>query len=218
MNSQPTSTVKGSKDAPLITQTIGDLFDQAAIKYADREFLVVCDQGLRWTYGEFAEKVTACAAGLLSLGLKAGDRVGIWAPNCAEWVITQYATAKAGLIQVNINPAYRLSELEYALNKVECKALITSERFKSSAYIEMLQTLAPELADCAPGNLKSEKLPHLTTLIRLGTDKTAGFYNFDDVTARADDAAVARLDSIQATLKPEDASIFNSPAAQRARQ
>ena len=205
MNSQPTSTVKGSKDAPLITQTIGDLFDQAAIKYADREFLVVCDQGLRWTYGEFAEKVTACAAGLLSLGLKAGDRVGIWAPNCAEWVITQYATAKAGLIQVNINPAYRLSELEYALNKVECKALITSERFKSSAYIEMLQTLAPELADCAPGNLKSEKLPHLTTLIRLGTDKTAGFYNFDDVTARADDAAVARLDSIQATLKPEDA-------------
>ncbi|MBL4800427.1 MAG: AMP-binding protein [Emcibacter sp.] len=202
---QLTSTVKGSENTPLINQTIGDLFDQAAVKYADREALVVCDQGHRWTYAEFAEKVTACAAGLLSLGLNPGDRVGIWAPNCAEWVITQYATAKAGLIQVNINPAYRLSELEYALNKVECKALITAERFKSSAYIEMMQTLAPELANCAPGELQSKKLPHLTTLIRLGTGKTAGFYNFDEVTASAHADDLARLGNIQASLKPDDA-------------
>ncbi|PCI46752.1 MAG: AMP-binding protein [Alphaproteobacteria bacterium] len=203
--SQTISHVKGATDSRLITQTIGDLFDRAVDKYSDRELLVVCDQGRRWTYAEFAEKVTACAAGLLSLGLEPGDRVGLWAPNCAEWVITQYATAKAGLIQVNINPAYRLTELEYVLNKVECKALITSEIFKSSAYIAMLQELAPELATCAPGKLKSEKLPHLTTLIRLGTDKTAGFYNFDDVIRRAQAGDFARLKSVQASLKPGDA-------------
>jgi fatty-acyl-CoA synthase len=160
---------------------------------------------VRWTYGQFAEKVDACAAGLLSLGLVPGDRVGIWAPNCSEWVITQYATAKAGLIQVNINPAYRLSELEYALNKVECKALITAESFKSSAYIEMLQELAPELASCPPGKLISERLPHLRMLIRLGTDKTAGFYNFDDVMALAGENSLARLKAVQAFLSPDDA-------------
>ncbi len=102
MDSPMMSYVKGDVDSPLINQTIGDMFDQAVADYAGREVLVVCDQGIRWTYAEFSEKVTSCALGLLSLGLVPGDRVGIWAPNCAEWVIIQYATAKAGLIQVNI--------------------------------------------------------------------------------------------------------------------
>ncbi len=205
MNSQLQSYVKGDEEPALIFQTIGDMFDQAAVKYADREALVVCDQDIRWTYARLAEKIEACAAGLLSLGLEPGDRVGIWAPNCAQWVITQYATAKAGLIQVNINPAYRLSELEYALNKVECKALITAESFKSSAYIAMLEELAPELAASAPGQLMSEKLPFLKTLIRLGSDKTAGFYNFDEIMSRAGEDSYSRLKIIQAALKPQDA-------------
>ncbi len=205
MDSQQISYVKGETGSTLFDQTIGDMFDQAVVKYSDRELLVVCDQGVRWTYGEFSERVTTFAAGLLTLGLEPGDRVGIWAPNRAEWVITQYATAKAGLIQVNINPAYRLSELEYALNKVKAKALITSENFKSSTYIAMLQELAPELDSCQPGALRSAKLPHLKTLIRLGEDKTAGFYNFDDVTARADATSIAKLKSVQDSLDPYDA-------------
>ena len=88
-----------------------------------------------------------------------GDRVGVWAPNCAEWIVAQYATAKAGIIQVNINPAYRLHELEYVLNKVSCKALITAAQFKSSDYIDMLCTLAPEIKLSEPGHLESAKLP-----------------------------------------------------------
>ncbi len=205
MDSPRMSYVKGDVDSPLINQTIGDMFDQAVTDYADREVLVVCDQGIRWTYDEFSEKVTSCALGLLSLGLVPGDRVGIWAPNCAEWVIIQYATAKAGLIQVNINPAYGLSELEYALNKVECKALITAESFKASAYIAMLQELAPELATSAPGQLTSERLPFLKTLVRLGRDKTPGCYNFDDLMVAADEKSLAALTALQATLRPHDA-------------
>ncbi len=200
-----TSYVKGDVDSPLINQTIGDMFDQAVADYAGREVLVVCDQGIRWTYAEFAEKVTSCALGLLSLGLVPGDRVGIWAPNCAEWVIIQYATAKAGLIQVNINPAYGLSELEYALNKVGCRALITAESFKASAYIAMLQELAPELATSAPGQLTSERLPFLKMLIRLGRDKTPGCYNFDDLMVAADEKSLAALTALQAALNPHDA-------------
>src|SRR6202042_2527427 len=116
-------------------------------------------QDIRWSYGELKAKVDALAAGLLALGLSPGDRVGIWSPNNAEWAVTQFATAKAGLILVNINPAYRLSEVEYALNKVGCKALVTATRFKTSDYIGMINTLAPELAISYPGDLRSARLP-----------------------------------------------------------
>ena len=201
----PLSIVTGDKDAALITQTIADRFDQAVKIYGDRNCVVVCDQGVRWTYSEFAGKVTDFAAGLLSLGLVPGDRVGIWAPNCAEWLITQYATAKAGLIQVNINPAYGQAELEYALNKVGCKALITAEKFKNSAYIAMLQTLAPELNRAAPGNLQAAKLPALKTVIRLGNAQTPGFFNFDAIVARADDDLRTQVKVVQTGLRPHDA-------------
>ncbi|WP_417624834.1 AMP-binding protein [Paremcibacter congregatus] len=201
----PLSIVTGDKDAALITQTIGDRFDQAVKIYGDRNCVVVCDQGVRWTYSEFAGKVTDFAAGLLSLGLVPGDRVGIWAPNCAEWLITQYATAKAGLIQVNINPAYGQAELEYALNKVGCKALITAEQFKNSAYITMLQTLAPELNRAAPGDLQAAKLPALKTVIRLGDAQTPGFFNFDAIMARADDDLRTQVKVVQTGLRPHDA-------------
>ena len=127
------------------------------------------------------QRVDDFAAGLLAMGLQTGDRVGVWAPNCAEWIVAQYATAKAGIIQVNINPAYRLHELEYVLNKVSCKGLITAAHFKSSNYIDMLYTLAPELKTAEPGKLASTKLPHLKWLIRLGEERSEGFLNFADV-------------------------------------
>src|SRR5208283_6084788 len=109
--------------------------------------------------------VEAFAAGLVAIGLQPGDRVGIWSPNNAEWVITQFATAKAGLILVNINPAYRLAELDYALNKVGCRALVTATAFKTSDYVGMLATLAPELASAQPGRLTAAKFPRLEMVI-----------------------------------------------------
>jgi fatty-acyl-CoA synthase len=118
------SYVHGGCDVPLIGDTIGLHFDTVAERWRERPALIVRHQNIRWSYGELKDRVDAFAAGLLALGIEPGDRVGIWSPNSAEWVITQFATAKLGAVLVNINPAYRLSELEYALNKVGCKALV----------------------------------------------------------------------------------------------
>jgi fatty-acyl-CoA synthase len=124
------SYAHGVSSTPLIGDTIGVHFDKSSERWPDRPALIVRQQNVRWTYRQLQERVDACAAGLLALGLTPGDRIGIWSPNNAEWVTTQLATAKAGLILVNINPAYRTYELEYALNKVGCKALITTERLQ----------------------------------------------------------------------------------------
>src|SRR5829696_3730145 len=124
------SYVHGVSQTPLIGETIGVHFDRIAERFAARDALISRHQQIHWAYGELKQRVDAFAAGLLALGLEPGERVGIWSPNNAEWVIAQFATAKAGLILVNINPAYRVTELEYALNKVGCKALVTATRFK----------------------------------------------------------------------------------------
>src|SRR3989440_11703553 len=137
----------GNSGPPLIGKTIGGLLDEVSATDCSREALVVTHQKIRWTYSDLKSRSDAFASGLLSLGLEPGDRVGIWAPNCAEWTIAQFATAKAGLILVNINPAYRVTELEHALRAVECRALITATRFKSSDYLAILNSLAPELAE-----------------------------------------------------------------------
>ena len=199
------SYVNGISDKPLRYQTIGEAFDEAVDLYGDREALVVRHQDIRWTYREFARQVDDFAAGLVALGLEPGDRVGVWAPNCAEWVITQFATAKAGIIQVNINPAYRRAELEYVLNKVGCKALVTAASFKTSDYMTMINDLAPELAGCAPGELKAKKLPELKTVIRLGEDKTPGCYNFADIAALAGQDQHQKLEELKGVLDPDDA-------------
>lgn len=155
------SYVHGASEKPLIGETIGDHFDALCRRFSEREALVVRHQNQRMTYGQLQEAVDNLACGLRRLGLEPGDRIGIWSQNNVEWVLTQFATAKAGLVQVNINPAYRRSELEYALNKVGCKALILAPSFKSSDYLAMVQDLTPELANCQPGQLKSERLPAL---------------------------------------------------------
>ena len=139
------SYAHGTSSVALIGETIGRYFDRTVARWGDRPALIACQQGVRWSYRELGEKVDAFAAGLIALGLKPGERIGIWSPNNAEWVVTQFATAKAGLILVNINPAYRLAELEYALNKVGCRALVTATSFKTSDYVGMINTLAPEL-------------------------------------------------------------------------
>ena len=178
------SYVHGASQTPLIGETIGALFDQAVQRWSDRDALVVRHQSIRWTYAELKQRVDAFAAGLLALGLAPGDRVGIWSPNNAEWVIAQFATAKAGLILVNINPAYRIGELEYALNKVGCTALITASAFKTSNYMEMLASLMPEIAACQPGTLTTARVPSLRILICIGADMP-GFIRFDAVPGHA---------------------------------
>src|SRR2546423_6877828 len=151
------SYAHGVSTTPLIGDTIGVHFDQSAERWPDRPALIVRQQDVRWTYRELQERVDAFAAGLLALGLAPGDRIGIWSPNNAEWVVAQFATAKAGLILVNINPAYRLAELEYALNKAGCAALITAARFKTSDYLGMLGELAPELTTASAAELRAAR-------------------------------------------------------------
>jgi fatty-acyl-CoA synthase len=178
------SYVSGGSTTPLLGLTIGDCFDAAAQAHPDRLALVVRSQGIRWTYRELATVVDQFASGLASLGLVAGERVGIWSPNNAEWVVTQFATAKLGLILVTINPAYRPQELEYALRKVGCSVLITATAFKSSDYISMLRELAPEIATGTPGRLRLQKLPDLRTIIQIGATAMPGLLSFDDVCRR----------------------------------
>ena len=199
------SFVSGASTKPLIYRTIGNALQVTAETYPEQEALVVCHQDVRWTYQELNRRVDDFAAGLIALGFEPGDRVGVWAPNCAEWVIAQFATARAGLIQVNINPAYRTHELEYVLNKVSCKGLITASRFKSSDYIAMLQELAPELNSAEPGRLSAPRLPHLKAVIRLGEEETPGCYNFDDIPARAGAVEKQQLGKLAAVLQPDDA-------------
>jgi len=134
----------GLATEPLLYETIGACVDRIAAEHGDREALVVRHQDVRWTFAEYRDRIDELAAGLLAVGIEPGDRVGIWAPNRVEWCLTQFATAKIGAIMVCINPAYRLYELEYALNKVGCRAIISAERFKTSAYLDMLNTLAPD--------------------------------------------------------------------------
>ena len=198
------SYAHGVSMTPLIGDTIGVHFDKVVERFADRDALIVRQQNIRWSYGELKAKVDAFAAGLLALGLSPGDRVGIWSPNNAEWVITQFATAKAGLILVNINPAYRLSELDYALNKVGCKALITADSFKTSDYVGMLRELAPEIDRSTPGQLQAKRLPALSTLIRIGAGERRGFLRFDDVLAIGGERHRAQLAELAATLQFDD--------------
>jgi len=195
------SYVHGASDTPFIGDTIGVHFDGIAERFAERDALIVRHQQVRWTYRELKEQVDAFAGGLLALGLKRGDRVGVWSPNNAEWVIAQFATAKAGLILVNINPAYRLAELEYALNKAGCVALITTTQFKTSNYLGMLGELAPELACASAGNLHAARLPELRLVIAIGADAARGTVRFADVCHLAGDPERHRLAALAEELQ-----------------
>lgn len=200
-----TSHVKGATEPPLIEHSIGDALALAADRWGERDALVSVGQDIRWNFAELLERSDAFAAGLLALGLNPGDRIGIWAPNCVEWTLTQFAAARAGLILVTINPAYRLSEVEYTVNKVGLSALVAATSFKTSDYPAMIEELAPEIAASAPGDLRAKRLPALRSLILIGADARAGWLRFDDTAGRATDADRRRLADIGPTLDPNDA-------------
>ncbi len=137
----------GSTDVPLLEQTIGDCLDDTVARFGERDALIVAHQGLRQTWAQFGHVVDQVAKGLMAMGIKRGDRVGMWSPNYAEWVYIQFATAKIGAIQVNVNPAYRTSELEYALNQSGAKLLVTRTEYLTSAYRDMIEAVRPSCAD-----------------------------------------------------------------------
>ncbi|MDX1434286.1 MAG: AMP-binding protein [Gammaproteobacteria bacterium] len=204
MTSADLSYVHGASDEPLKGLTVGACLDAAAARWPQREALVVAHQGVRWSYAELAERVDAFAAGLLALGLEPGAPVGIWAPNCAEWVVTQFATAKAGLVLVNINPAYRLPELRFAMSQVGCEALILAPRVKSSDYVAMIGELCPGIERRDAGTGGCAALPRLRWIIRLGGERSLGLLNFDEVAGRAGDGHRAELRDIAARLQFDD--------------
>ena len=195
----------GEGNGQLLYETIGSCFERVAKANPKGLAIIVKHQGVRWSYQELYEQVDRLSVGLLALGILPGDRVGIWGPNSIEWVMTQLATARIGAIMVCINPAYRLYELEYALNKASCKAMITAEKFKSSDYLTMLNELAPELKHSQAGTLKSAKLPYLELVIRMGTQESAGMLNFDDVCSLGGASERQRLEGLHIELKPDDA-------------
>ena len=163
------SYVRGADTPPLLNETIGQRFARAALLWPEREALVVRHQNIRWTYKELAEWVEVLAAGLLSLGLQ-GDRIGIWSPNNSEWVLTQFASAMAGLILVTVNPAYQTVELRHALRKSGCKALVLAPGFKEQQLFHSLREIVPELQNAQPGALQSKELPDLRWVINIGED------------------------------------------------
>jgi fatty-acyl-CoA synthase len=198
------SYVSGASAAPLLGDTIGGQLDRTAARFGDRLALVARQQGIRLTWRRLADEVDKLAAGLLALGLEPGDRVGIWSPNNAEWLLTQLATARAGMVLVCINPAYRLVELDYALNKAGCRALVTATAFKSSDYAGMLMELMPELRHCAAGNLRAARVPALRSVIQIGAQSLPGSFAFDEVMACGGADQRARLIRLADILQFDD--------------
>lgn len=200
------SHVRGATTPPLLRQTIGQALDAAARRWPERDALISRHQGVRWTFAELHARAEAFASGLLALGLEPGDRIGIWSTNKAEWALTQFAAAKAGLVLVTINPAYRLSEVEYTLNKVGMKALVAAESFKTSDYVGMIEELAPEIASCASGALAAARLPQLRAAIKIGGAARPGWVGFEDVAPLGRPEHLQALAAIGERVDPGEAT------------
>ncbi|HEU0146876.1 MAG TPA: AMP-binding protein [Bradyrhizobium sp.] len=198
------SYVSGISDVPLLGDTIGGSLDRARVRWGDRPALISPSHDVNWSWREFAERVDALAAGFVALGLQRSERIGIWSLNRPEWTLTQFAAAKAGLILVTINPAYRLSELEFALHKVGCAAIVTATAFKTSNYIEMLNTLLPELASSQAGQLRAARLPQLRAVIQIGGPAAPGAIPFAEAAEMGGERHRAELASLAAAMQFDD--------------
>lgn len=198
------SYTSGTSESPLLGMTIGEMLDRTAEKYPDTEALVCLHQDIRWTYKEFQQKVNEAARAFMAIGVQQGDRVGIWSPNRYEWTVTQFATAKVGAILVNINPAYGVHELEYALNLSGMRFLVTADSFKTSDYRKMIYELAPELQASQPGKLKSRRLPELEGVINLDKRGHEGMWTWNDFVSQASNVTQQQLDERQNVLQFDD--------------
>jgi fatty-acyl-CoA synthase len=198
------SYTSSTADKPLLGMTIGDMLDRTAERFPNNDALVCLHQDIRWTYKEFVDKVNEAARAFMAIGVKRGDRVGIWSPNRYEWTVTQFATAKVGAILVNINPAYGVHELQYALNLAGITTLVTADSFKASNYREMIYELAPELKRSAPGKLKAGHLPDLRAVINMHEDKHDGMWSWKEFIGFAGEVSEADLSKRQSELQFDD--------------
>ena len=198
------SYTSGIAEKPLLGMTIGDMLDRTAQQFPDNKALVCLHQDIRWTYKEFVDKVNEAARAFMAIGVKRGDRVGIWSPNRYEWTVTQFATAKVGAILVNINPAYGVHELKYAMNLAGISVLVTADSFKTSNYREMIYELAPELKRSAPGKLKADNVPDLRAVINVHPDNHEGMWTWQDFLGFAGDVSEADLAKRQDELQFDD--------------
>ena len=198
------SSARGAQTPALIEQTIGQLFASVVQRLPKHEALVSRHQNRRFTYHELDQASNRLGSALMRCGLAKGDRVGIWAHNCYEWLLMQIATAKAGIILVNINPAYRVTELEYALNKVACKMLVTMTAYKTSDYVGIVHELAPELDGAKPGQLHAARATELRTVVHLGQQAIAGTLSFGELMEKgdADDAALRQAATLLKATDP----------------
>jgi fatty-acyl-CoA synthase len=187
------SYAHGTSETPLLGETIGACLNRIAAEFGDRDALISCHQRIRYTYRELHREVERVACGLLSLGVERGDRVGVWSPNCAEWLIAQYALAKAGAVMVNINPAYRLRELEHALSQSGVSVLIAAQAFRGADYVDMLEHVAT-------------KLSSLKTVVYLGTKRAGRAMNWEDLLARAGAVPVSQLRERETSVQFDDAA------------
>ncbi len=204
MRSDISSYVHGTSLQPLLPLTVAALLQNTAAGRPNADALIVPHQGIKWSYQDLQKEVERYAAGFAALDLKPGDRIGIWAPNCWEWVVTQFASARAGLILVNINPAYRLGELSYALETTGCTALIATRQFKASNYVDMLKELIPELAETSSGHLESAKFPNLRLILLLGRKEEAGFMPFETIPDKANKKHLKQVEKLQDRLQFDD--------------
>lgn len=203
-NNNKLSYRSGLAEKPLLGLTIGDQFDLTVEQFPHNDALIVRHQGIRLTYSQLQHRVNQLAKGLLEAGIKRGDRIGIWSPNNYEWIATQFASSKIGAILVNINPAYRLHELEYVLTQSGCVAIVISPQFRYSNYTQMMYELCPELSASRPGQLKSEKFPNLHTIIRMGDEPAPGMFTWPEIIDLGDEVPDDELRKIQQDLQFDD--------------
>ena len=201
----PVSYASGPSAKPLLGMSIPEFFDGIVHQYGEREAVVSLHQSQRLTYQQLAERVDTLARAFIAAGFEKGDRVGIWAPNNVEWLTTQYATAKAGIILVTINPAYRVHELAYVLEQSGCRGLVLQNQFKTSDYEAMVCELCPDLASCAAGNLESDKFTNLSAVISMTASHVPGIYSWNDFLPLAEAVSAEDLALRQASLDMDEA-------------
>ncbi|KAM5310328.1 medium-chain acyl-CoA ligase ACSF2, mitochondrial [Glossophaga mutica] len=198
------SYVRGCTESHLIYKTVGQCLDASAQRFPNHDALVVLHEDIRLTFAQLKEEVDKAAAGLLSINLCKGDRLGMWGPNSYAWVLMQLATAQAGIILVSVNPAYQAMELENALRKVGCKALVFPKQFKTQQYYNILKQICPELENAQPGALKCQRLPDLTTLISVDTPLPGTLLLEDVVAAGNTEQHLAQLQHTKQSLSCYD--------------
>jgi fatty-acyl-CoA synthase len=203
MNEEALSWVCGAATPALLESTIGSALDAAAHRWPKSDALVSVTQGICWNYAELRDRSERFACGLLALGLAAGDRLAIWAPNCAEWVVVQFAAAKAGLILVNLNPSYRIAEVEYTLKKVGAKLLVTIDQLKTSNYIAIVEQMVPDIATRSDND--TAWLPALRHVVKVGGEQRPGWIEFDTIYDRCNTAALRDLAVAEANINCRDA-------------